>query len=76
MFKGMAGSDQQAAAMAAQVKKLSPSHVRIISKAAGMVQGGVQLAQTVRQWVASNLVMVVCVVVLLIAILLRWYGIM
>lgn len=76
MFKGMAGSETQAAAMAAQIKKLSPSHVRMISKVAGVVQGGVQVAQAIRQWVASNLIVVICIVVLVIAMLLRWCGIM
>lgn len=76
MFKGMTGSEDQAAAIAAQVKKLSPSHVRMISKAAGVVQGSVQVAQAIRQWVATNLVIVLCIVVLVFAVLLRWYGIM
>lgn len=76
MFMGMAGSESQAAAMAAQVKKLSPTQLRMIGSAAGVVQAGIHKAQLVRHWLSSNLVLVLCVVVLIIALLLRWFGVM
>lgn len=77
MMKGMCGgNEEQAAVMASQLKKMSPGQVRMLTKAAGVVQGGVQTARKAREWLAGNLMLVAAVVLLLIAILLRWYGIM
>ncbi|KAF6265915.1 hypothetical protein COO60DRAFT_1476709 [Scenedesmus sp. NREL 46B-D3] len=76
MLMGMCGNEQQAAVMASQMKKISPGQMRMLTKAAGVVQGGVQAARKAREWLAGNVVLVAAVVLLLVAILLRWYGIM
>jgi hypothetical protein len=77
MMKGMCGgNEEQAAVMATQLKKMSPGQMRMLTKAAGVVQGGVQTARKAREWLAGNLVLVFAVVLLVIAILLRWYGVM
>lgn len=77
MLMGMSGgSEQQAEAMAAQVKSMSPTQMRMLTRAAGVVQAGVQTARKAREWLTSNVVLVVALVLLLIAVLLRWYGIM
>eukprot|EP00882_Tetradesmus_deserticola_P016830 GHRQ01017999.1.p2 GENE.GHRQ01017999.1~~GHRQ01017999.1.p2 ORF type:complete len:285 (+),score=175.06 GHRQ01017999.1:113-967(+) len=77
MMKGMCGgNEQQAAAMASQMKNMSPGQMRMVTKAAGVVQGGVQTARKARAWLAGNVMLVVAAVLLVVAILLRWFGIM
>jgi hypothetical protein len=77
MMAGMMGGDQQKAALVAkQLKQMSPTQLRLMTKAAALAQAGAQRAHQAKEWLASRQVLVVAVVVLLLAVLLRWYGIL
>lgn len=76
MFMGSGMSEDQAATMAGQMKKMSPGMIKFMSQAAGVVGSGVAAAQQARQWLASRQLLALAVAVLLIAILLRVLGIM
>lgn len=76
MFMGSGMSEDQAAVMATQMKRMSPGMMKFVTQAAGVVQSGVRAAQQARQWMASRTMLVLAVAVLLVAILLRIFGIM
>lgn len=62
--------------MAAQMKQMSPGMVKFMGQAAGAVQTGLRAAKAAQQWLASRQLFVVALVVLLVAVLLRWLGLM
>lgn len=72
----MCKSEEQAAAMASQMKNMSPGMMKFMSQTAAVVQSGAHAAQQARQWLASRQALVLAVAVLLIAILLRVLGVM
>jgi hypothetical protein len=76
MSGGMCKSEEQAAQMASQLKKISPGMMKVMTAAAGAVQSGVQAMQQARTMLASRQLLVLAVAVLLVAILLRVLGIM
>jgi hypothetical protein len=76
MLRGMSGNDEQATAMAAQLKRLSPGQVRMLTKAATVAQASVRGVRRVREILASHAVLIAAALVLLVALVLRWYGIM
>jgi stage V sporulation protein SpoVS len=76
MSGGMCKDEQQAAALAAQFKKMSPSMVKLLTVGAGAVNTGLVYVKQARQLLASHALLVVALVVLLLALLLRWLGVM
>jgi hypothetical protein len=76
MNSGMCRTEEQAAGMAAQVKKLSPGMVKFLSSAAGVVGTGTVAAQRARAFLASHQMLAIALAVLLVAVVLRWLGVM
>jgi hypothetical protein len=66
----------QAEAMAAQVKKLSPSQLATMMKVAGKAQAALGAARRVKAALASRAGLLMGIAVLLLALWLRWRGIM
>jgi len=72
----MCKSEDDAAKMAAQMKQISPSMMKLLQKGLVAAQAAAQAAQRAREWLASRQLLVLALVVLVIAILLRILGIM
>ena len=58
------------------MKSMDDKQFKTMMKAASVFQGGVRIVQRIRTMLLSHAALVVAVAVILIAVLLRWLGIM
>jgi spore maturation protein SpmA len=58
------------------MKSMDDKQLKMMIKAAGFLQGGARVVQRIKAFLFSNAALVVAVVVILLAILLRWLGVM
>lgn len=75
LSSGMAKTPEQAQTMAAQMKGMSPAAMEMMRKAARVVQGGAQAVKKTKEFVLQR-GLLLALVILLVAILLRYFGIM
>ena len=61
---------------AMQMKNMNENQVKMMMKAASVVQGGARLMQRVKAFLLSNAALVVAFAVILLAVTLRWLGVM
>jgi hypothetical protein len=58
------------------MRNMSDSQVEMMAKAASVLSKGAARARAARDWLASRQALVVALAVLLLAVLLRWLGIL
>jgi hypothetical protein len=71
---GAPGGEATARKVAHQLKSMSPGQVRAMARLASVGQKGAALLQDVRERLAGKGMLVAAVVVLVVAVLLRWLG--
>ena len=76
LSSGMCKDEAQAQGMAAQFKGMSDTQMKMMLKAANVVQGGARAVQRVREFVLSRTALMLALAVVLLAVLLRHLGIM
>jgi CHASE3 domain sensor protein len=79
MLAQSGGGPQNEAAVRKAVQAMrgmSDSQVEMMAKAAATLSSGAAKLRAAREWMASRAFLVAAVVVLLVAVLLRWLGIM
>eukprot|EP00195_Chlamydomonas_chlamydogama_P015335 CAMPEP_0202894950 /NCGR_PEP_ID=MMETSP1392-20130828/4243_1 /ASSEMBLY_ACC=CAM_ASM_000868 /TAXON_ID=225041 /ORGANISM="Chlamydomonas chlamydogama, Strain SAG 11-48b" /LENGTH=129 /DNA_ID=CAMNT_0049579809 /DNA_START=1 /DNA_END=390 /DNA_ORIENTATION=+ len=76
MSSGMCRNPDQAKTMAKQVKGMSDTQMRMMMKTASVVQGVGQAAARTKEVLLSSRTLVVALAVILLAVLLRYLGIM
>lgn len=76
MSSGICKNRGQAEGMATQIKSLSDDQVRMMMKAAAVVHKGVRSVGAVKEFIASKAAFVLALIVLMVAIILRWWGIL
>lgn len=76
MLSGMSGNEDTARAMARQLKGLSKGQLRMMAKAAAVVQNGAAMARKAKDFLLRNKLILVAILILLLAVFLRWLGVM
>lgn len=79
LFMAQAGGAQDEAAIRKSIqamKGMSDRQMEMMAKAAAVVSSGVERARAAKEWVASRQFFVIALAVLLLAVLLRWLGVM
>lgn len=62
--------------MAKQMQGMSDTQMKMMMKAAGAVQKGAQVVAKTKEFVTGRMGLVVAIAIILLAVLLRWLGIM
>jgi hypothetical protein len=66
----------QAEQMAKQMGGMSDAQMKVMMKAATTIQAGMRSFQKAKQFMVSKAALVVAVAILILAVVLRWLGIM
>lgn len=66
----------QAEQMAKQMSGMSDTHMKLLMKATGAIQAGAKAVRKAKQFLASRTALVIGIIILVVAVLLRWFGIM
>ncbi|GAX77330.1 hypothetical protein CEUSTIGMA_g4776.t1 [Chlamydomonas eustigma] len=76
MSSGMCKSKEQAEAMAKQMKGMNDSQMKMMLKAAQVVQSGAKVVQKTKDFILSKGALLLALLLLLIAVILRFFGVM